>query len=124
MFREARKCLEKPGRFSGIDMANRFLDHGNYLAYGIAATACWVIGLPHGLSVLHGKTRRGGLVFDVADLIKDALILPQAFIAAMAGEEEQAFRQRIISSFNQHGALDLMIETLQSVAADLSEVGR
>jgi CRISPR-associated protein Cas1 len=63
-------------------------------------------------------------VFDVADLIKDALILPQAFIAAMAGEEEQAFRQRIISSFNQHGALDLMIETLQSVAADLSEVGR
>lgn len=109
---------------SGIDMANRFLDHGNYLAYGIAATACWVIGLPHGLSVLHGKTRRGGLVFDVADLIKDALILPQAFIAAMAGEEEQAFRQRIISGFNQHGALDLMIETLQSVAADLSEVGR
>ncbi|QFI54576.1 type I-F CRISPR-associated endonuclease Cas1f [Aeromonas simiae] len=109
---------------SGIDMANRFLDHGNYLAYGIAATACWVIGLPHGLSVLHGKTRRGGLVFDVADLIKDALILPQAFIAAMAGEEEQAFRQRIISGFNQHGALDLMIETLQSVAASLSEVGR
>lgn len=109
---------------SGIDMANRFLDHGNYLAYGIAATACWVIGLPHGLSVLHGKTRRGGLVFDVADLIKDALILPQAFIAAMAGEEEQAFRQRIISGFNQHGALDLMIETLQSVAASLSEVRR
>lgn len=109
---------------SGIDMANRFLDHGNYLAYGLAATACWVIGLPHGLSVLHGKTRRGGLVFDVADLIKDALILPQAFIAAMAGEEEQEFRQRIIGSFNQHGALDLMIETLQSVAAELSEVGQ
>ncbi|HEH9400575.1 TPA: type I-F CRISPR-associated endonuclease Cas1 [Aeromonas sobria] len=109
---------------NGIDMANRFLDHGNYLSYGLAATACWVIGLPHGLSVLHGKTRRGGLVFDVADLIKDALILPQAFIAAMAGEEEQEFRQRIIGRFNQHGALDLMIETLQSVAADLSEVGR
>jgi CRISPR-associated protein Cas1 len=42
----------------------------------------------------------------------------------MAGEEEQEFRQRIIGRFNQHGALDLMIETLQSVAADLSEVGR
>ncbi|MGL5036500.1 MAG: type I-F CRISPR-associated endonuclease Cas1f [Aeromonas sp.] len=107
---------------SGIDVANRFLDHGNYLAYGIGATACWVIGLPHGLSVLHGKTRRGGLVFDVADLIKDALILPQAFIAAMAGEEEQEFRQRIIRGFNQHGALDVMIDTLQSVATELSEV--
>lgn len=29
------------------DLANRFLDHGNYLAYGLAATAVWVIGLPH-----------------------------------------------------------------------------
>ena len=64
---------------SGGDPANRFLDHGNYLAYGLGATTTWVLGLPHGLAVLHGKTRRGGLVFDVADLVKDAVILPQAF---------------------------------------------
>ena len=76
-------------RGGGSDLANRFLDHGNYLAYGLAATATWVTGLPHGLAVLHGKTRRGGLVFDVADLIKDALILPQAFIAAMAGKRSK-----------------------------------
>lgn len=37
------------------DLANRFLDHGNYLAYGLGATATWVLGLPHGLAVLHGK---------------------------------------------------------------------
>jgi len=47
-------------RGAGADPANRFLDHGNYLAYGLAATATWVLGLPHGLAVLHGKTRRGG----------------------------------------------------------------
>lgn len=86
-------------RGNSSDIANRFLDHGNYLAYGLAATACWVIGLPHGLAVLHGKTRRGGLVFDVADIIKDALILPQAFIAAMEGDDEQEFRQRCLNSF-------------------------
>ena len=80
----------------GIDLANRFLDHGNYLAYGLGATATWAIGLPHGLAVMHGKTRRGGLVFDAADVIKDALVLPQAFISAMAGESEQEFRQRCI----------------------------
>ncbi|WP_256214548.1 type I-F CRISPR-associated endonuclease Cas1f [Enterobacter sp. kpr-6] len=69
-------------RGGGSDSANRFLDHGNYLAYGLAAVATWVTGVPQGLAVLHGKTRRGGLVFDLADLIKDALVLPQAFIAA------------------------------------------
>lgn len=109
---------------SGVDTANRFLDHGNYLAYGLAATACWVMGLPHGLSVLHGKTRRGGLVFDVADLVKDSLVLPQAFIAAMAGDDEQTFRQRVISGFQQGDALDRMIDALKETAESLSEVGK
>ncbi len=101
---------------SGTDMANRFLDHGNYLAYGLAATATWVLGLPHGLAVLHGKTRRGGLVFDVADLVKDALILPQAFISASRGDEEQEFRQSCLELLTKAEALDQMIETLKDVA--------
>jgi CRISPR-associated protein Cas1 len=111
-------------RGSGTDFANRFLDHGNYLAYGLGATAAWVLGLPHGLAVLHGKTRRGGLVFDIADLIKDALILPQAFIAAMQGEDEQEFRRRCTEGFNQAEALDVMIDTVKDVAVLLSEVGK
>lgn len=111
-------------RGGGVDQANRFLDHGNYLAYGLAAVATWVIGLPHGLAVLHGKTRRGGLVFDVADLIKDAMILPQAFIAAMAGDDEQEFRQRCLNVFQQAEALDVMIDALQTVAEQLSQVRR
>ncbi|WP_299260199.1 type I-F CRISPR-associated endonuclease Cas1f [uncultured Kushneria sp.] len=106
-------------RGSGADPANRFLDHGNYLAYGLGATATWVLGLPHGLAVLHGKTRRGGLVFDVADLIKDAVILPQAFISASRGDEEQEFRQACIERLTQVEALDTMIDTLKSVAERL-----
>ena len=106
-------------RGSGADPANRFLDHGNYLAYGLGATATWVIGLPHGLAVLHGKTRRGGLVFDVADLVKDALILPQAFISAASGDEEQAFRQACIDNLTHSAALDFMIETIQDIAQQL-----
>ncbi|WP_156100047.1 type I-F CRISPR-associated endonuclease Cas1f [Nitrosococcus oceani] len=105
---------------SGTDTANRFLDHGNYLAYGLGATATWVLGLPHGLAVLHGKTRRGGLVFDVADLIKDGLVLPQAFIAAMAGEDQQEFRRRCIEGFNRAEALDVMIDSVKQVAMQLS----
>lgn len=108
-------------RGSGADPANRFLDHGNYLAYGLGATATWVLGLPHGLAVLHGKTRRGGLVFDVADLIKDAVILPQAFICAQRGEEEQAFRQACIERLAGVEALDTMIEVLKDVAERLGQ---
>ena len=103
------------------DAANRFLDHGNYLAYGLGATACWVLGLPHGLAVLHGKTRRGGLVFDAADIVKDALILPQAFISAAEGDNEREFRQRCIERLVRFEALDIIIDTLKSIAAEFSK---
>lgn len=116
----ARAC--KYGEFvrghrgSASDPANGFLDHGNYLAYGLAASATWVLGLPHGLAVLHGKTRRGGLVFDVADLVKDAVILPQAFISAMRGDDESAFRRVCIEKLTRSEALDFMVDTLKEVA--------
>jgi len=107
-------------RGSGSDPANRFLDHGNYLAYGLGATATWVLGLPHALAVLHGKTRRGALVFDAADLIKDAHILPQAFISAMRGDDEQEFRRQCIETLTRNEALDFMIDTLKAVAIQTS----
>ncbi len=125
LFRIAARAVDygdftRGKRGSGTDSANRFLDHGNYLAYGLGATATWVLGIPHGLSVLHGKTRRGGLVFDVADLVKDAVILPQAFISAMRGDGEQEFRQACIEALTRSGSLDFMIDTIKAVAVKFS----
>lgn len=100
----------------GGDSANEFLNHGNYLAYGLAATTLWVLGIPHGFAVMHGKTRRGALVFDVADLIKDTLILPWAFICAKEGDTEQEFRQQCLNNFVQHKALDFMFDQVKKIA--------
>lgn len=98
------------------DTANAFLNHGNYLAYGLAASTLWVLGIPHGFAVMHGKTRRGALIFDVADLIKDALILPWAFICAKEQATEQEFRQQCLQAFTEHKALDFMFDQVKAVA--------
>ncbi|HQQ68964.1 MAG TPA: type I-F CRISPR-associated endonuclease Cas1f [Alicycliphilus sp.] len=111
-------------RGTGTDAANRFLDHGNYLAYGLGATATWVLGLPHGLAVLHGKTRRGGLVFDAADLVKDAVILPQAFVSAMRGDDEQQFRRQCIETLTRSEALDFIIDSLKHIAATTAQLAQ
>jgi CRISPR-associated protein Cas1 len=100
------------------DKANDFLNHGNYLAYGLAACTLWVLGIPHGFAVMHGKTRRGALVFDVADLIKDAIVLPWAFICAKESATEQEFRQQVLQKFTDHKALDFMFEQVKNVALD------
>ena len=100
----------------GIDKANSFLNHGNYLAYGLGATTAWVLGIPHGFAVMHGKTRRGALVFDIADIVKDAIILPLAFICANDNVSEQEFRQECLNYFTTHKALDEMFEVVKNLA--------
>ncbi|NNP73798.1 subtype I-F CRISPR-associated endonuclease Cas1 [Acinetobacter defluvii] len=98
------------------DLANDFLNHGNYLAYGLGATTLWVLGIPHGFAVMHGKTRRGALVFDVADLIKDAVVLPYAFICAKEKMTEQEFRQQVLQKFTEHRCLDFMFDQVKKNA--------
>ncbi len=97
-------------------LANDFLNHGNYLAYGLAASCLWVLGIPHGFAVMHGKTRRGALVFDVADLIKDAVILPWAFVCAKENATEQEFRQQVLQAFIEHKSMELMFNTIKTIA--------
>ena len=129
LYKYAANCTQY-GDFTrdrdNTDTANAFLNHGNYLAYGLAATTLWVLGIPHGFAVMHGKTRRGALVFDVADLIKDAIILPWAFISARENASEQEFRQQCLQSFTDHKALDYMFDQVKRVAlstATNTEVG-
>lgn len=98
-----------------MDSANRFLNHGNYLAYGLAATCLWCLGIPHGFAVMHGKTRRGALVFDVADLVKDAVVLPTAFMSAANGDDDQQFRQTLLDLFTQHKTLQQMFDVIKNV---------
>ena len=100
----------------GNDKANDFLNHGNYLAYGLAASTLWVLGIPHGFALMHGKTRRGALVFDVADLVKDAVVLPWAFICAKENATHQEFRQQCLQAFTDNGCLDEMFDRVKEIA--------
>lgn len=102
----------KQSRETVEDTANSFLDHGNYIAYGYAAAALNVLGISFALPVMHGKTRRGALVFDIADLFKDAIIMPLAFSAADGGWKDQEFRDSLIDLCHEAKLLDGVIETV------------
>ena len=59
-------------------------------------------------------------MFDVADLVKDTLILPWAFICAKEKATEQEFRQQCLQNFTKHNTLDFMFDTIKT----LSEEGK
>lgn len=109
---EASKVAEfkreegKAASETAADRINGFLDHGNYIAYGYAATVLNGLGISFSLPLLHGKTRRGALVFDVADLVKDAYVMPAAFLAGAEKSSQRDFRNALIETCQQQEILD------------------
>ena len=70
---------------------------------------------------MHGKTRRGALVFDVADLVKDAIVLPWAFVCAKEKTTEQEFRQQLLQKFTDHNVLEFMFNQVKQVALQTAQ---
>ena len=76
------------------------------------------IGIPPHLSIFHGKTRAGGLVFDLADAFKDALVLPLSFSVATrkkGDDPEKMFRAKLIEAFDDHKILAKAVDTVEAM---------
>lgn len=100
------------------DICNGFLDHGNYIAYGYATVALCGLGISFALPVLHGKTRRGALVFDVADLIKDAIVMPLAFYCAKKHVPQADFRTVLIERCQRQEVLDYLFTFIKHLCVN------
>lgn len=109
----------KSSHDSMTDIANNYLDHGNYIAYGYAAVTLNGMGISFALPILHGKTRRGGLVFDIADLVKDAFVMPQAFISTKLGHNQKEFRMQLIETCQDHDVLDYMFSFISNTCSKI-----
>jgi CRISPR-associated protein Cas1 len=105
----------KGAKETKADRVNGFLDHGNYIAYGFAAVTLNGLGISFSLPLLHGKTRRGALVFDVADLIKDAYVMPHAFSCGSTGIGQTEFRQGLIETLQDDEVLDEMFKIVEAL---------
>ncbi len=107
---------------TSAERINSYLDHGNYIAYGYAACALHVLGISYAFPVLHGKTRRGALVFDVADLIKDWLVMPLAFSHGKKGAPDNEFRAELIEHAQDNEVLDLVVTFIKVAAEKAKEI--
>lgn len=92
---------------------NELIDSHNYYAYGIAAGSLWVLGIPHAFPVLHGDTRRGALVFDVADIIKDAFLLPVAFRSSLNNVEKNQHKKECLKILNLAQTMTILFEEVK-----------
>jgi len=96
------------------DDLNKMIDDGNYLSYGIAACAIYLTGLVPQMPVTHGATRKGGLVFDIADVFKDTLSLTCAVSSASEGMRPGSeFRKKAIGYIEKTEVLRLTFSVIE-----------
>jgi len=112
---EVNNFSRQSGKKDENDRFNSYLDHGNYLAYGLAAVVLWVLGLPFQLAINHGATRRGALVFDIADIIKDGIIMPIAMMSASENISRSQMRKKCIQELHRSHALDYLFKQLKQL---------
>lgn len=113
-----RRNHESANLIDDCGKANTFLNYGNYLCYGIATVALYALGIPYAFPLLHGTTRRGALVFDVADIIKDGIVVPLAFSAVKSKTSHQDFRDSCIKAFYDTNALDYLIDSIKKATGE------
>lgn len=85
----------------------------------MAASTLYALGISYAFPLNHGKTRRGALVFDVADVIKDAIIMPIAFYSAYVGEADNEFRKRCIENIYSSKASDEMFKSIKKICQNI-----
>lgn len=52
-------------------------------------------------------------MFDLADVVKDACVMPTAFRSAALGDDRAEFRAKCIAVFDKYRVLETMIETIK-----------
>lgn len=108
-FKRSHKSKEDP--------INPLLTHSNYLCYGYAAVTLTALGIPYSMPLLHGKTRRGALVFDIADLIKDAISIPMSFYHGVNSNlSDYEFRNKITESIEQNKLFKRLFDEVISIS--------
>jgi CRISPR-associated protein Cas1 len=96
---------------------NALLTMGNYLAYGLSASALHALGVSFSFPLLHGKTRRGALVFDIADIAKDAIVVPAAFSCFYErGDDRSYFRSYIKDIFCEKKVLSYLVDRVKELS--------
>jgi len=105
--------------FRGKDDINIFLNIGHHLTYGLAASTLWVLGIPQSFGIIHGETRKGSLIFDVADLVKCSVILPIAFLESAQKTSIQDFRKECLYKLKKHNCMDFMFNSIKNICMEL-----
>lgn len=87
----------------------------NFLSYSIADIAIYHLGYDPNIGILHGRTKGGGLCYDLADVIKPITALVPSFIARRNEMNLNQIKAKFIAEILHYDIIDFLIKTLEKM---------
>lgn len=109
------KHKKKNEDFSPNEEINRRLNILNNVLYSFCSLLCYISSLEPSLAFIHGKTRRGGMAFDLADIIKTKVILPLCFDLTIKEENLMIILRKELME-NNNKLTKLLLEICKSIS--------
>lgn len=87
----------------------------NHLCYSLADLVILYLGFDPNLGLIHGRTKGGGLCYDLADVIKPVLALELAFEAHSKAQDLSEVKSVFLDRVVETDAIGFMIKCLQGL---------
>lgn len=87
----------------------------NHLSYTIADIAILHLGYDPNIGILHGRTRGGGLSYDIADVFKPVLALVPSFEAIRMEKSVGKIKADFLNDIYRFGTIDLCIKLITNL---------
>lgn len=98
-----------------IDQINGRLNITNNVLYSYCSMLSLSLSLEPSIGFVHGKTRRGGLAFDLSDLLKVKTTLPLSFDLKQYEHKDLILYMRNKMSENNFQFINLLVEICQKI---------
>lgn len=90
----------------------------NSLSYSISGMLIDFLGYDQDVGVIHGQTKGGGLVFDVADVIKPLLCIEGSSLAVKYHKDVKTMKQEFLKQIYDNDILMFLTKAIKDVFQD------
>lgn len=111
-----RQVSKKYGiNYEGKQKTLKSIALANHFVYSLAHATIVSLNLDPNVGIIHGQTRGGGLVFDLADIYKPVLTLKTALLGTAEGWEPGKIKNKIIQDAARLNILEDMCDFLGGI---------
>lgn len=97
------------------DSQNHPINLMNHLLYSLTDVTISFMGLDPDIGILHGRTKGGGLCYDIADVYKPLLTLDQSMIAQKEMWSAKRIKDHLLEEILEYDIIDMQINLLKRI---------